>query len=170
MYYSQNTDKKSDASTPPQYRATRTNRNDAMSQTQRLTNLLAGKSLLIVDDNKDLCKSLAMLLEGSGAHVQAAHDAERARQVFNEDSFDLIILDIMLDGEDGFDLFVYLRRKLGNTETPVLFLSALYEPKHSRLLNGSNQGNARVLSKSEINTRLSTELKLLLEQQSYREN
>lgn len=123
---------------------------------------LHDKRVLIVDDNVDLCRSIAMFLEGQGLTTDPINQPTVAKERFKSGGYDLIILDIMMNGTDGFDLFRYLRDTVGDKETPVLFLSALVEPHHCHILNNGEPGNARVMSKSEISNRLIVEVGNLL--------
>lgn len=88
-----------------------------MSQT--LQNL----SLLLVEDHRQLAQSVLEFLEQQGASVDYAGDARLARELLREHHYDLILLDIMLPGEDGYSLCNYLRKELTLT-TPVIFLTA----------------------------------------------
>lgn len=86
---------------------------------QTLQNL----SLLLVEDHRQLAQSVVEFLEQQGASVDYAGDARLARELLREQHYDLILLDIMLPGEDGYSLCQYLRKDLTLT-TPVIFLTA----------------------------------------------
>ena len=60
--------------------------------------------LLLVDDDADIRDSLSEYLEANGFEVVAAENAETARAAILENEFELIILDIMMPGEDGLTL------------------------------------------------------------------
>jgi len=70
----------------------------------------AGK-LLTVDDEPELCKLLSEYLSDNGFEVRSALDAESARQVMATDSFDLVLLDIRMPGEDGLSLARWMREQ-----------------------------------------------------------
>ena len=80
-------------------------------------------SLLLVEDHRQLAQSVVEFLEQQGASVDYAGDAHLARELLREHHYDLILLDIMLPGEDGYSLCRYLRKDLTLT-TPVIFLTA----------------------------------------------
>lgn len=81
-----------------------------------------GTHLLIVDDDDRIRDLLKQYLSREGHSVTTASDAAAARKLFQQFSFDLAILDIMMPGEDGLSLLEALRAE-GNT-TPVLLLTA----------------------------------------------
>jgi DNA-binding NtrC family response regulator len=65
--------------------------------------------ILVVDDEKNIRRTLSMVLEGEGYHVQAEATAEQAWLVLDRDDFDLIILDVRLPQRSGLDLLRDLR-------------------------------------------------------------
>ncbi|MBL70542.1 MAG: DNA-binding response regulator [Rhodobiaceae bacterium] len=80
--------------------------------------------LLLVDDDADIRESLSEYLEAKGFEVVAAENAESARAAILANEFDLIILDIMMPGEDGLSL---CRQISAHNKTPIILLSALNE-------------------------------------------
>jgi len=83
--------------------------------------------LLIVDDDERIRDLLKKFLIRHGFLVTAARDAAHARRVLAGLDFDLIVMDVMMPGEDG----VSLTRSLRETkDTPVLLLTARGETEH----------------------------------------
>ncbi|WP_170329803.1 response regulator [Ruegeria arenilitoris] len=83
--------------------------------------------LLIVDDDERIRDLLKKFLMRSGFLVTAARDAAHARRVLSGLDFDMIVLDVMMPGEDG----VSLTRTLRETHTtPILLLTARGETEH----------------------------------------
>ena len=78
--------------------------------------------LLVVEDEKDLCDTIAKVLYDSGYEVDTCYDGEEALDYILTEEFDLIVLDLNLPGMDGMDILKELRQK--NEETKVLILSA----------------------------------------------
>ena len=78
--------------------------------------------LMVVDDDDRIRELLKQFLMRNGHNVTVAADAGRARKLLQTLSFDLIILDIMMPGEDGLSLLKALRDE--QNETPVLLLTA----------------------------------------------
>ncbi len=77
--------------------------------------------LLIVDDDERIRGLLQKFLIRSGFLVTTARDAAHARRLLSGLEFDMIVLDVMMPGEDGISLTRDLREKLS---TPVLLLTA----------------------------------------------
>ena len=77
--------------------------------------------LLIVDDDERIRTLLKKFLVRNGFLVSSARDAAHARRLLKGLEFDLIVLDVMMPGEDGVSLTMALRRELG---TPILLLTA----------------------------------------------
>jgi|TARA_R100001244_G_scaffold44182_1_gene39720 two-component system OmpR family response regulator len=80
--------------------------------------------ILLVDDEASLREPLADYLIRQGYKVQQAGDASIARSLLNAYDFDIILLDIMMPGEDGLSLCRFVTDK---TDTPVIFISARTE-------------------------------------------
>mgnify|MGYP004613652455 FL=1 len=78
--------------------------------------------LLIVEDEKELCDTVAKSLYGAGYEVDTCYDGDEALDYILSDDYDLIVLDLNLPGTDGMDILRELRKK--NEETKVLILSA----------------------------------------------
>ena len=77
--------------------------------------------VLVVDDDINICELIRMYLEKDGFRVLEAHDGRKAVELFKDVSPDIVILDIMLPGIDGWQVCRDIR-KLG--QTPVIMLSA----------------------------------------------
>lgn len=83
--------------------------------------------LLIVDDDERIRELLKKFLIRHGFLVTAARDAAHARRVLSGLDFDLIVMDVMMPGEDGISLTRSLRE---TKDTPVLLLTARGETEH----------------------------------------
>lgn len=77
--------------------------------------------VLIIDDDTELCALLKEFLEREEFRVTVEHDGVRGLDVAETGDFDLIVLDLMLPGLDGFALLKRLRAK---SHVPVLMLTA----------------------------------------------
>jgi two-component system phosphate regulon response regulator OmpR len=77
--------------------------------------------LLIVDDDERIRTLLQKFLMRNGFLVTAARDAAHARRVLSGLEFDMIIMDVMMPGEDGLSLTRALRETM---KTPILLLTA----------------------------------------------
>ena len=77
--------------------------------------------ILIVDDNPEIREIIQVLLEGEGFEIKEASDGKTALDLARSIDFDLIILDIMMPGKNGYQTCIEIRK---NSNAPILFLSA----------------------------------------------
>jgi two-component system, OmpR family, phosphate regulon response regulator OmpR len=83
------------------------------------------RHLLVVDDDDRIRELIKEYLVRAGFRVSAAPDAIAARRLVEQLAFDLLVLDVMMPGEDGFTFARWLRGRPGETgRTPVLILTA----------------------------------------------
>jgi two-component system OmpR family response regulator len=81
-------------------------------------------NILVVDDHRDIRDSITKYLERSGMRAQAARDAVEMDAKLKTGRFDLIVLDVMMPGEDGLSA---ARRLTAAGGPPILILSAMSE-------------------------------------------
>jgi two-component system, OmpR family, response regulator len=79
--------------------------------------------ILIVDDDREIRELLFTYLQKNGLQVSLAADGRQMRQVLDSNTIDLVVLDLMLPGEDGLSLCRHLRSQPANA-VPVLMLTA----------------------------------------------
>src|SRR5205085_5827750 len=77
--------------------------------------------VLVIDDDVGLCELVGEYLEPEGYTVEAIHNGERGIDRALSDEHDLVVLDVMLPGTNGFDV---LRRIRAKSRIPVLMLTA----------------------------------------------
>lgn len=82
--------------------------------------------ILIVDDEKPICDLIDLNLSSAGYHCTSVQDGLKAIDLIEKEAFDLVLLDIMLPGADGYDVMEYIR-PLG---IPVIFITAKHEVKN----------------------------------------
>jgi two-component system OmpR family response regulator len=80
--------------------------------------------LLVVDDHREIRESLSDYLRQHGYRVSAAANAADARKALTASAIDLVVLDIMMPGEDGLMLCRSLREA---TDLPIILLTAMVE-------------------------------------------
>ena len=80
--------------------------------------------ILIVDDDERIRNLLQKFLLRNGFFASIARDAAHARRLLSSIEFDMIVLDVMMHGEDGLSLTIDLRKTLS---TPILLLTAKSE-------------------------------------------
>tara|TARA_R100000750_G_scaffold2340_1_gene2022 strand:+ start:1710 stop:2408 length:699 start_codon:yes stop_codon:yes gene_type:complete len=80
-------------------------------------------SILLVEDHRQLAQTVLEYLEQEGASVDYAGNTRLARELVQEHHYDLMLLDVMLPGEDGYSFCQYLRKELA-LDMPVVFMTA----------------------------------------------
>ncbi|MCP4319061.1 MAG: response regulator [Hyphomicrobiales bacterium] len=80
--------------------------------------------ILVVDDHRDIRETLARYLVKNGLRASVADGAAQARKILTTASIDLVVLDVMMPGEDGLSLCRYLVESGG---APVILLTAMAE-------------------------------------------
>ncbi len=98
--------------------------------------------LLLVDDDKRILSLLSTYLSKNNFLVSSARNSIEARSLLNYFEFDLLIIDIMMPGENGLDLLESIREQ---TNVPAIFLSAKGESKDK--ISGLEIGADDYLSK-----------------------
>lgn len=81
--------------------------------------------ILIVDDEKPICDLIDINLSALGYRCKTVQDGLEAIDLIDRESFDLILLDVMLPGADGYDIMEYIRP----LKIPVIFITAKHEVK-----------------------------------------
>ena len=83
-------------------------------------------SVLVADDEKAIRESIKDYLEAKGYSVKTATDGESALELFYENSFDLVILDVMMPKMDGWEVCRQIRK---DSKVPIIMLTAKSEEK-----------------------------------------
>lgn len=78
--------------------------------------------ILVVEDDLDIQELLQNFLQESGYNITVANDGLEAINIFSDDDFDLILLDILLPKIDGFSVCEFIRKK---SQIPIIILTAL---------------------------------------------
>lgn len=85
---------------------------------------MATEKILIADDDNNICELLRLILEGDGFQTVIAHDGQAALQAFHQHNPDLMLLDIMMPGLDGWQVCREIRK---TSDLPIIMLSAKSE-------------------------------------------
>jgi CheY-like chemotaxis protein len=103
--------------------------------------------ILVVDDNQDTCAFLSAALEGAGYEVRTAPEGARALELQRRRSADLLITDIFMPGQEGFQTISRFRAEF--PQTPIIVMSAGNVPgmKHDFLASTALLGVAATLRK-----------------------
>lgn len=101
-------------------------------------------NILVVDDEEDLCEILKFNLETEGYNVETANSAEEALHK-GIARFDLLLLDVMMDGMSGFALAHKLKSDPKTANVPIIFLTA--KDTENDTVTGFNLGADDYISK-----------------------
>ena len=82
-------------------------------------------NVLVVDDEQDIRQFLCDILEDEGYTVRVAEDGVRAMDLVNEQTPDLVLLDLLMPRETGTGFFRKLHGKTALKEVPVIVISGL---------------------------------------------
>ncbi len=86
---------------------------------------MAKKKILIVDDEIEMVELEVIRFEAHGYEVRAAYDGENGIKMVREWVPDLVILDIMLPGMDGYAVCEALKKDPQFNQTPIILVSAM---------------------------------------------
>ncbi|MFJ5483653.1 response regulator [Pectobacterium actinidiae] len=114
--------------------------------------------MLLVDDHAAIREPLSEYLYRRGFHVDTAANAIDMRVQLSRKAFDLIVLDIMLPGEDGLSLCRFVTQTLG---TPIIFLSAkaAHHERVEGLVVGADDYVTKPFDPPELVARIQTVLR-----------
>lgn len=101
-------------------------------------------SILVVDDEEDLCEILRFNLETEGYRVETAYSAEEA-MTKDLASFDLLLLDVMMGGMSGFAMAQKVKAEPMTASLPIIFLTA--RDSENDTVTGFNLGADDYISK-----------------------
>ena len=79
------------------------------------------QKVLVVDDDENICELIRLYLENEGFDVKIANDGLKAIEIFKSTTPDLVVLDIMLPGADGWQVCREIRKI---SQIPIIMLSA----------------------------------------------
>ncbi|MDY0092307.1 MAG: diguanylate cyclase [Candidatus Vecturithrix sp.] len=131
---------------------------------------MAGEKILIIDDDLANLRVLQDYLEHSGFEVLTAPNAESAHSQLHSSRPDLILLDVLMPGTDGFEICLQLKQDERTREIPVIFMTALSDEINK--VRGFEVGGVDYLTKplhyQETLIRIETHLNMQKLQQQLR--
>lgn len=92
-----------------------------------------GKRILLIDDEPDVLQVTKKLLESVGYQVISAYDGKEGLEIARKVLPDLIILDLLLPGMDGYKVCGILKHDIQYMTIPILFLTARSQEKDYKL-------------------------------------
>ncbi len=128
---------------------------------------ISGMKILIVDDTPANLDILGHILQRSGLEVSIAPNGEKALELVSQCKPDLILLDIMMPGIDGYEVCKKLKADMNAKDIPIIFITAMADTED--LVRGYNVGGVDYITKPfherEVVCRITTQLKLKLAQE-----
>jgi DNA-binding response OmpR family regulator len=119
-------------------------------------------SVLIVDDNQENLKVISNFLKEKEYRIALADCGENAIKVLESNKIDLILLDIMMPGMDGFEVCKIIKDRPDTKSIPVIFLSALTDTDD--IIKGFQLGGVdyitKPFNKEELYARVNTHIQL----------
>ena len=91
------------------------------------------KYILVVDDDKEVREILSFVLKQNGFEVVVASNGSQIQSMLLQRIPDLILLDVMMPGEDGYHLCRYLRQNPLTAHIPIMIMTAHSEDIYQRL-------------------------------------
>ena len=96
-------------------------------------------NILVVDDDPDIGTMLKMMLEFKGYGVMLLNSAEKACDVLDKNPINLVILDMLIAGDNGTDVCMAIRNNKESAQVPVMMISALPDARKTCLDAGANE-------------------------------
>jgi DNA-binding NarL/FixJ family response regulator len=100
---------------------------------------------LVVDDSPETLRLLTDALDGAGMTVMVAMDGTAAMRIVDQITPDIILLDAVMPGMDGFETCRRLKRDAGLSNVPVIFMTGLAETEH--IVHGLEAGGVDYVTK-----------------------
>ena len=82
------------------------------------------RRILVVDDDREVVRLIRAYLEQAGFEVLAAHDGDTAVHIIRRERPDLLLLDLMLPGKDGWEITRLVRGDATLAHIPIIMLTA----------------------------------------------
>ena len=86
-------------------------------------------NVMLVDDDRQTRLKLTRILESQGLTVRAVESGGSALDLLTSETFDVILLDLLMPGMDGFEVLQTLQADTRLSKIPVIVISALDDPK-----------------------------------------
>jgi len=120
------------------------------------------KHILVVDDEIGALTLIGIMLERGGFGVLKAKDAKSALAILDQNTPDMIILDVMMPGMDGIELCRVIRTRQDTNGTPILILSARGDAES--IMRGIEAGANDYLPKPILHHDLVAKVRMMLGQ------
>jgi len=123
---------------------------ESAAATVRPTNEhLAGKTILVVDDDADVCTSMADILGAEGCRIITTRSGVEALRYLQRTPVDLVLSDVVMPDMDGYDLFREIHAS--RPDLPIVLMTAYYYDKDHVIKRSKADGLQDVIFKKPIN-------------------
>ena len=129
-------------------------------------------TLLVVDDDAQICDLMIRRLTREGFHVSAVENGESALNWIEENPVDLILLDIEMPGTSGLDVLSMLREKYDRIQLPIIMLTGKTSSEHvvEALNTGANDYITKPMDFAVVLARIQTQLSRKHAEEALRES
>src|SRR6266853_5152390 len=100
---------------------------------------------LVIDDSPETLRLLTDALDGAGMTVMVAMDGAAAMRIVDQITPDIVLLDAVMPGMDGFETCKRLKRDAGLVNVPIIFMTGLAETEH--IVRGLEAGGVDYVTK-----------------------
>lgn len=91
------------------------------------------KHVIVIDDDKEMREIITVALTYNGFEVAVASNGSQLQTLLDEHLPDLVLLDVMMPGQDGYQLFYHLRHDPQTRHIPVMIMTAHAEDIYARI-------------------------------------
>jgi PAS domain S-box-containing protein len=109
---------------------------------------LQGKTIVVVDDDAEVCNSVADILSAEGCHIVTTPSGIEALRYLKNHEVDLVLSDVVMPDMDGYDLFREITKRY--PQLPVVLMTAFYYDKDHVLKRSKAKGLSDVIFKKPI--------------------
>ena len=118
---------------------------DPKSADPKITDPKRRDVALVIDDSPETLRLLTDALDGAGMTVMVAMDGAAAMRIVEQITPDIVLLDAVMPGIDGFETCRRLKRDAGLSDVPVIFMTGLAETEH--IVRGLEAGGVDYVTK-----------------------
>ena len=118
------------------------------------------RKVLVVDDEKLIVKGIRFSLEQDGMDVDCAYDGQEALDLIQKNEYDVVLLDVMLPDESGYDIVRKLRKRPATQDIPIIMVTA--KTTEMDMIKGLDGGADDYIKKPFSIMELITRVKALL--------
>ncbi len=109
-------------------------------------------NIVLIDDDRNLLQMVKLMLTRAGHAVETAHDGEHGITLAQQQQPDLVVVDVMMPGMNGYDVVRRLRTGPQTAQIPIIMLTARSQPmdKHKALEAGANAFLSKPITSKEL--------------------